>query len=213
MKKLINILLFSLLSLNVFATDLHKLDSKNKILKINNSIKTVQDKIKFNQFSYLNVQNMLILDNNIKLEKINKLQKMAIYIENKYDIHFPTAEKIVWFSYKESKQKDIDFDLIISLMEIESSFKVNSLSNRGAIGLFQVMPRYHRNKIKNKDIWSIEDNIKIGTTVLKEYIELSNGDIFKALQRYNGSLFDKKKRYSNKIFKNLDNINKELSFI
>lgn len=140
-----------------------------------------------------------------KLKKIQKMQKLATYISNTYDVPIKNAEKIVYTTFEESSKKNLEPTLVLSLIDNESGFQQNIRSKVGAVGLTQVMPKYHQDKIaelrrtEGTDIFSIKGNIKVGTQILRDYINLAGGNIQKALQMYNGSVGDVKKRYSNKI--------------
>lgn len=140
-----------------------------------------------------------------KVKKIQKMQKLAAYISNTYDIPIKNAEKIVYTTFEESNKKNLEPMLVLSLIDSESGFKQHIKSPVGAVGLTQVMPRYHKAKIAElkksdgMDIFSIAGNIKVGTQILREYINLAGGNLQKGLQMYNGSASDSKKRYSSKI--------------
>lgn len=136
--------------------------------------------------------------------KTQKMYKLATYISQQYDVPMPNAEKIVYSTFAEASKKNLDPTLVLSLIHSESTFKQFSKSSAGAVGLTQIMPRVHRAKITEllsgkTDIWSITGNIKVGTQILREYVDLAGGNVKKALQMYNGSSRDSKYKYSNKI--------------
>ena len=141
----------------------------------------------------------------MKTKKIQKNQKIANYISTKYDIPINNAEKIVYATFEESIKKNLEPTLVLSLIDNESRFQQHIKSPVGAVGLTQVMPKYHKEKIdelrKNEgtDIFSITGNIKVGTQILREYLNQAGGNLKKALQMYNGSVGDSKQRYSNQI--------------
>lgn len=133
------------------------------------------------------------------------VRRLADYISSTYKINLDTSELIVLDTYKESINNGLEPLLMLSLIGTESSYRKDSVSVVGAIGLTQVYPIFHSNKIdklkkQNLDLWSIKGNIKVGSSIFKEYIDLSNGNIANALQRYNGSLGDNTFKYSNKVF-------------
>lgn len=136
-------------------------------------------------------------------------RKLSNYISSNYKITLDNAELIVLDTYKESIHNNLEPLLLLSLIGTESSYRKNNISVVGAVGLTQVLPTYHESKIKqlkkqNLDLWSIKGNIKVGSLILKEYLELSNGNMANALQRYNGSLGDKTYKYSNKVFSKMN---------
>jgi len=140
-----------------------------------------------------------------KVKKIQKMQKLASYISKTYDVPMKNAEKIVYITFEEAKKKNLEPTLVLSLIDNESKFQQHVKSPVGAVGLTQVMPKYHKEKIAElkktdgTDIFSITGNIKVGTQILRDYINLAGGNLPKALQMYNGSSNDAKKKYSNKI--------------
>lgn len=75
--------------------------------------------------------------------------------------------------------------IILSIIKTESGFDPFATSKAGAVGLMQVMPSVHRDKINAADnLFSIRTNIKIGSTILAKYIKDSDDEIADALHRY-----------------------------
>jgi soluble lytic murein transglycosylase-like protein len=116
------------------------------------------------------------------------------------------AEKIVYTTFEEASKKNLEPILVLALIDNESRFQQHIKSPIGAVGLTQVVPKYHQDKIdelkktEGIDIFSIKGNIKVGTQILRDYINVSDGNLQKALQMYNGNIRDKNKKYSSKIF-------------
>lgn len=89
------------------------------------------------------------------------------------------GRRILRAVYESSRENDLPADLILSVIQVESSFNPNARSDAGAIGLMQLMPgtgidigRALGYAIKSKDeLYDIEKNIAIGTSFLKECIE------------------------------------------
>lgn len=173
-------------------------------------------------FSHLNIQKIVnheelfsakesLADYSLRLNKLKKMQKIALYIKNTYNVPLIDSEQIVLSAFVEAKKKDLDPNLVLSVIGVESTFKQYVKSGAGAIGLTQVIPKYHQEKIaklKGQDMWSIHGNIKVGTDVLREYMDISRGNVRSALQRYNGSLGDKSLKYSTKVLTKFNNFNK-----
>ena len=90
-----------------------------------------------------------------------------------------TAKRILAAVYENSVQYDIQPELILSVIMVESEFNPRAYSSVGAIGLMQIMPvtgiyvgRSLGYSIKNEDdLYNIERNIKVGVVFLKECIE------------------------------------------
>jgi hypothetical protein len=143
---------------------------------------------------------------NLNTKTIEKIQKLVTYISNKYNISMKNAEKIVYTTFEEASKKNLEPILVLALIDNESRFQQHIKSPIGAVGLTQVVPKYHQDKIdelkktEGIDIFSIKGNIKVGTQILRDYINVSDGNLQKALQMYNGNIRDKNKKYSSKIF-------------
>lgn len=106
-----------------------------------------------------------------------------------------TDEKLMTIAnsvYEESQRYDIDYRLILAVMKVESNFKNDAISRKGARGLLQVKPSLARHISKTSDI-SIkgtrclhepEKNIKIGVYYLSRLLDRFE-DLYTALHAYN----------------------------
>lgn len=99
-------------------------------------------------------------------------------------VNHTDAVRIVNASFIEGKKRDIDPFLIISLIKAESRFRPLAVSSEGARGLMQVIPRWHHDKIRGRNINHIETNIEVGTQVLADCLASQKGHIKKALRCY-----------------------------
>jgi soluble lytic murein transglycosylase-like protein len=93
--------------------------------------------------------------------------------------------------YYEATRANLDPDLVLSLIQVESNFKQYAVSSVGAMGYMQIMPFWVKALMGTKDRLSLFDmhtNLRYGCTILSHYLELENGNWFRALGRYNGSL-------------------------
>ena len=91
--------------------------------------------------------------------------------------------------------------LIIAVMAIESRFNPIAQSDGGAIGLMQVIPRFHADKFdlaQGKSMLDPRTNIQLGARVLKDYIKRGGTDAA-GLQLYNGASSDASNLYANKV--------------
>ena len=89
----------------------------------------------------------------------------------------------------EATRADLNPQMVLGLIEVESAFRQYAVSNVGAKGLMQVMPfwqRYIGNESHN--LFAIRTNLRYGCTILRHYSNLENGNLHRALARYNGSL-------------------------
>ena len=104
----------------------------------------------------------------------------------------------------ETHAEELGFDplLIVAIMAVESSFNHRAVSNMGAQGLMQVIPRYHKDKLGanrgRNALFDPEVNVRVGALVLHEGLQ-RYGSMQRALQYYNGALKDPKARYTRKV--------------
>ena len=91
--------------------------------------------------------------------------------------------------HAEAKRAELEPELVMSLIHVESAFKRFAISSAGAQGLMQGMP-FWKNEIGRPDdnLTNIETNLRYGCTILKHYIDKEKGNLIRALARYNGSL-------------------------
>jgi len=89
----------------------------------------------------------------------------------------------------EAKRAGLDPQLVLGLIQVESGFKKYAVSSAGARGLMQVMP-FWRDVIGEKDhnLFHLRTNLRYGCTILRHYLDIEKGNLFRALGRYNGSL-------------------------
>ena len=79
--------------------------------------------------------------------------------------------------------------LVLAVIDVESSFDPFAVSSAGAVGLMQVMPFWPRELgLSTRDLLNVELNVRMGTSILAYYLDSERGDYRRALGRYNGSL-------------------------
>ncbi len=92
------------------------------------------------------------------------------------------------FVYGEANRQGLDPDLVLAVMQIESTFNRFAISSAGAQGLMQVMPFWRMEIGRPQDnLTHVETNIRYGTVILAHYMQVAKGDLVEALARYNGS--------------------------
>lgn len=99
----------------------------------------------------------------------------------------------------ESRRADLDTQLILGLIQVESRFRQYAVSGVGAKGLMQVMPFWQK-YIGHADhnLFDVRTNLRYGCTILRHYNNLEKGNMHNALARYNGSLG--RDKYPNAVF-------------
>lgn len=89
----------------------------------------------------------------------------------------------------EATRAGLDPELVLGLIEVESGFKKYAVSSVGARGYMQVMPFWVRDiGTTEQNLFHLRINLRYGCTILRHYINIEHGDLFRALGRYNGSL-------------------------
>ena len=121
-------------------------------------------------------------------EKVNWLTEMSGRLSRR----MPDREGRLEFLktvYYEAKRAGLDPQMVLGLIQVESGFKKYSVSSAGARGYMQVMP-FWVGLIGSKDnnLFHMRTNLRFGCTILRHYLDIENGDIYRALGRYNGSL-------------------------
>ncbi len=98
----------------------------------------------------------------------------------------------------EARRVDIEPELVLAVIEVESRFDEFAISVAGARGLMQVMPFWlDEIGISDHNLFKIRTNLRMGCTILRYYIDMEPNDLGRALARYNGSLG--KTVYPNKV--------------
>ena len=90
----------------------------------------------------------------------------------------------------ETVRAGLDRQMVLGLIQVESNFRRYAISSAGARGYMQVMPFWTR-AIGDSDarkLFDMRTNLRYGCVILRHYIDLEQGDLFRALGRYNGSL-------------------------
>jgi soluble lytic murein transglycosylase-like protein len=89
----------------------------------------------------------------------------------------------------EALRARLDPQLVLGVIEVESAFRKYAVSRAGARGYMQVMPFWVKLIGQPRhNLFHLRTNIAYGCAVLRHYLDLENGDYFRALGRYNGSL-------------------------
>lgn len=131
-----------------------------------------------------------------------EMAKVRDWVAERYRVSEKSLEPALAAAEASATKLGFDPLLIVAIMAVESSFNPRAVSNMGAQGLMQVIPRYHQDKIgKNKSKYALFDpelNVRVGAEVLHEGLR-RYGSMQRALQYYNGSLRDPNARYTRKV--------------
>lgn len=89
----------------------------------------------------------------------------------------------------EATRAGLDPQLVLGLMQVESGFRKYAVSSAGARGYMQVMPFWVKVIGRPDDsLFDLRTSLRYGCTILRHYLDIEKGDLFRALGRYNGSL-------------------------
>jgi soluble lytic murein transglycosylase-like protein len=89
----------------------------------------------------------------------------------------------------EATRAGLDPQLVLGLIHVESGFKKYAVSSVGARGYMQVMPFWVKSiGTPDQNLFNMRLNLRYGCTILRHYIDIEKGDLYRALGRYNGSL-------------------------
>jgi soluble lytic murein transglycosylase-like protein len=89
----------------------------------------------------------------------------------------------------EAMRAGLDPHLVLGLIEVESGFRKYAVSKVGARGYMQVMPFWVKSiGAKDQNLFHLRTNLRYGCTILRYYLDIEKGDLYRALGRYNGSL-------------------------
>ncbi len=121
-------------------------------------------------------------------EKVNWLTEMSARLTRRMPDRAARLD-FLKTAYYEAKRAGLDPQMVLGLIEVESGFKKYSISLAGARGYMQVMPFWVRLiGTKDSNLFHMRTNLRFGCTILRHYLDIENGDLFRALGRYNGSL-------------------------
>ena len=100
----------------------------------------------------------------------------------------------------EATRAGLDPQLVLGLIQVESGFNKYAVSVSGARGYMQVMPFWVKTiGAAEHNLFHMRLNLRYGCTILRHYLDIERGDLYRALGRYNGSLGQA--RYPNLVLK------------
>jgi len=123
-------------------------------------------------------------------EKVDWLAAMSEQLPRKWKPDHQQRIEFLKSVRYEAQRAGLDPHLVLGLIEVESYFRRYAVSSAGARGYMQVMP-FWTEVIGDGDasrLFDMRSNLRYGCTILRHYLDLERGDLFRALGRYNGSL-------------------------
>lgn len=123
----------------------------------------------------------------VSAESLDNRQELIQWMR-KYNPSLSVMEagRIVDNAYYYSTKRGLQLSYVLGVIRAESAYDYTASNSYGAKGLMQVVPRYHKDKIANRDVLSIPVNIEVGTKVLDECLKKHKNDAYDALSCYSG---------------------------
>ncbi len=129
-------------------------------------------------------------------------QELARLVARRYRVASGAAGEMVGAVLKEARTHGIDPMLVLAVIAVESRFNPVAESEQGAVGLMQVVPRFHMDKIAALGVAGLlrpDANIAVGVRILKDAIKRGGTDIATGLQLYNGAVYDDTRAYATRV--------------
>jgi soluble lytic murein transglycosylase-like protein len=102
---------------------------------------------------------------------------------------WPTRRDFLTTVQYEATRAGLDTQLVLALIQHESNFRKFAVSPADARGFMQVMPFWVKQiGSPDQNLFHLRTNLRYGCTILRHYLDMENGDLYRALGRYNGSL-------------------------
>lgn len=106
--------------------------------------------------------------------------------------------------HREANRAGLTPELVMGVIQVESSFNRYAVSERGARGLMQLMPFWIKEiGHPTDDLFNPAINLRYGCMVLKSYLRQTGGDLDRALGMYHGS--QATTRYANRVLNAMQN--------
>lgn len=165
------------------------------------------DRFEFNEVSYLD----LIKPSGISESDINawdfdngELEIFRLILRNTNSFKPAQAYSLAKVIYDECYQRGMDPSIVLGVIMVESRFRPDAISNKGAMGLMQLMPdtglyvaeREGIEILTSKELYDPEINVRLGIAYLSD-LETQYNDINHALGAYNYGPYNFDKKFGN----------------
>ncbi len=122
--------------------------------------------------------------------KVDWLATMSARLPRRWKPDYQQRVEFLKTLRYEAQRAGLDPQLVLGLVEVESYFRRYAVSRAGARGYMQVMP-FWTDLIGDGDaskLFDMRANLRYGCVILRHYVDIEKGDLYRALGRYNGSL-------------------------
>jgi len=134
-----------------------------------------------------------------------KTESLSRHIQRKYNVPASKADRIVAEAIRNGERHQMEPELILAIIAVESTFKERAVSRVGARGLMQVLPGSHARKMReiggSHQLFDPVKNIHTGSRILVSYLNAHSGDLRRALLSYNGSLHLRRSSFPDKVMR------------
>jgi soluble lytic murein transglycosylase-like protein len=121
-------------------------------------------------------------------EKVEWLSEMSRRLEKRMPDRHARLDFLKTVYY-EAQRAGLEPQLVLGLIQVESGFRKYAVSSAGARGYMQVMPFWVKLiGTRDNNLFHLRTNLRYGCTILRHYLDIENGNLYRALGRYNGSL-------------------------
>lgn len=125
-------------------------------------------------------------------QRADRRAGIQTYLIKKYRVKSVEASRLADYFLEAAAEYNLDPYLIVAQSYAESSFINHALSNKGAVGLMQIMPQFWaRGQIEFikgvEDLYNPRLNVRAGAYILRYYLD-KTGDMVSALRAYHGGI-------------------------
>lgn len=110
-----------------------------------------------------------------------------------YRLDVPLTEELQETVWDACQEHNVEYALVLGLIEVESTFRTDAVSYVGCYGLMQLNPQYFPSDL------SPAENIQYGVAFLAEKLDQYTGDIGAALTAYNAGHDTGNREYAEKV--------------
>jgi soluble lytic murein transglycosylase-like protein len=104
--------------------------------------------------------------------------------------------------HREAGRVGLPPEMILAVIDVESGFQRYAVSRANAQGLMQIMRFWLAElDMPGYALLNVQENVRMGCTILRHYYDLEKGNWTRALARYNGSVGSR--TYPDRVFERL----------
>jgi soluble lytic murein transglycosylase-like protein len=129
----------------------------------------------------------VVVANASEPEALPSLADIASVLWKQFRVAQAESRRIAQAVLNASDRCAISPVLLLAVIATESGFDRHATSSVGARGLMQILPDAHPRLVGvSNDLFDPSVNVRIGSTILRGYLDATGGDLNAALRRYSG---------------------------